>query len=85
MCGISGIFHVDRDRAVDRALLESMNGAIAHRGPDGDGFFVAPGIGLGHRRLSIIDVSGGAQPIFNEDNTVAVYMEIGRASCRERV
>jgi asparagine synthase (glutamine-hydrolysing) len=72
MCGISGIFHVDRERTIDRALLQSMNAAIAHRGPDGEGFFVAPGIGLGHRRLSIIDVSGGAQPIFNEDNTVAV-------------
>jgi asparagine synthase (glutamine-hydrolysing) len=53
-------------------LLVAMTDRIAHRGPDGDGFHVAPGIGLGHRRLAIIDVAGGKQPIFNEDETVAI-------------
>jgi asparagine synthase (glutamine-hydrolysing) len=49
-----------------------MNDSLFHRGPDGDGIFVDPGIGLGHRRLSIIDLAGGAQPLFNEDHSVVV-------------
>ena len=49
-----------------------MNDAIAHRGPDGDSFHVEPGIGFGHRRLSIIDVAGGSQPMFNEDRSVVI-------------
>ena len=49
-----------------------MNNAIRHRGPDGDGLFAHAGVGLGHRRLSIIDLAGGSQPIFNEDGSVAV-------------
>jgi asparagine synthase (glutamine-hydrolysing) len=49
-----------------------MNDSIAHRGPDGDGVHLAPGVGLGHRRLSIIDLSGGAQPLYNEDQSVVV-------------
>jgi asparagine synthase (glutamine-hydrolysing) len=49
-----------------------MNDSLYHRGPDGEGIFVEPGIGLGHRRLSIIDLSGGAQPLFNEDHSVVV-------------
>ena len=72
MCGITGILHLDRDRPVDERLLKAMNDDIAHRGPDGDGLFFDPGIGLGHRRLSIIDLSGGKQPLFNEDESVVV-------------
>ncbi len=71
MCGISGIF----DRAgepVNKELLERMTSAIQHRGPDGQGYFVHGGIGVGHRRLSIIDVEGGSQPISNEDGTLQV-------------
>ena len=71
MCGITGIF--DRSGApAERGLLERMTAAIAHRGPDGTGFFVHDEAALGHRRLSIIDVEGGAQPIENEDGTVQV-------------
>src|SRR5712691_11835180 len=72
MCGITGIFDVDGYAEIDRALLRRMTDAIRHRGPDGDGFYHAPGIGLGHRRLAIIDLVGGVQPLFNEDRTVCV-------------
>lgn len=71
MCGIAGIF--DRSgKSVDRGLLQRMTSAIHHRGPDGQGYFVGGAIGLGHRRLSIIDVEGGSQPICNEDATLQV-------------
>ena len=71
MCGISGIF--DRGgEPVNKELLERMTSAIQHRGPDGQGYFVHEGIGVGHRRLSIIDVEGGSQPISNEDGTLQV-------------
>ena len=53
-------------------MLERMNATQTHRGPDGDGFHVEPGVGLGHRRLSIIDLTGGKQPLYNEDGSVAV-------------
>ena len=71
MCGISGIF--DRGgKSVNKELLERMTSAIQHRGPDGQGYFVDGGFGIGHRRLSIIDVEGGSQPISNEDGTLQV-------------
>jgi asparagine synthase (glutamine-hydrolysing) len=60
----------DQRRVPDEAALSRMVRAITHRGPDGVGFHCEPGIGLGHARLSIIDLSGGAQPIHNEDGTV---------------
>lgn len=68
MCGISGIFnYADPSRPVDRALLERMTRTLAHRGPDAEGFFVDGPIGLGHRRLSIVDLSpAGAQPMPDE-------------------
>ena len=72
MCGIVGIFDSSGRRDIDRALLTWMNDSHTHRGPDGYGEFVDAGIGLGHRRLSIIDLAGGAQPLFNEDETVVV-------------
>jgi asparagine synthase (glutamine-hydrolysing) len=71
MCGIAGIFHYrDPDRPVDRKQLESMTRILAHRGPDGEGFYVEGGIGLGHCRLSIVDLSPtGAQPMRNADGS----------------
>jgi asparagine synthase (glutamine-hydrolysing) len=64
MCGLCGVAVPDRSsRRVDRDLIERMNATIAHRGPDGEGIFVQHGIGLGHRRLSIVDPTHGAQPM----------------------
>ena len=71
MCGICGISHAD-NRVPERGLIEKMTGAILHRGPDSDGFYVNAGIGLGVRRLAIIDVAGGDQPIPNEDESLWV-------------
>ncbi|HNC51664.1 MAG TPA: amidotransferase 1, exosortase A system-associated [Accumulibacter sp.] len=72
MCGITGIFDTQGRRDVDRAVLTRMNEAQHHRGPDEGGLHVEPGIGLGHRRLSIIDLSTGQQPLYNEDQSVCV-------------
>ena len=72
MCGIAGICLDDIGAPVDRALLDAMTASLAHRGPDGQGRYIAPHVGLGHRRLSIIDLAGGDQPIFNEDGTIAI-------------
>ena len=72
MCGISGIFDGEGRREIDRPLLERMNASLFHRGPDAGGLHLEPGIGLAHRRLSIIDVSSGQQPLYNEDGSVAV-------------
>jgi asparagine synthase (glutamine-hydrolysing) len=69
MCGIIGIIG-SPDRPVDDALLRSMNDALWHRGPDDEGYFVRESVGLGMRRLSIIDVVGGRQPVHNEDKSV---------------
>jgi asparagine synthase (glutamine-hydrolysing) len=70
MCGIAGRFNYDPLRPVARDVLEAMTDAVAHRGPDAAGYHLAPGIGLGHRRLSIIDLSTGDQPLSNETGTV---------------
>src|ERR1039458_6600761 len=72
MCGLAGIFHPDARAEIDAALLRRMTTAVAHRGPDGDGFFTEPGVGLGHRRLAIIDIAGGRQPMANEDGSVVI-------------
>jgi asparagine synthase (glutamine-hydrolysing) len=72
MCGIAGKLNFDPRRPVDRERLAAMTHVLAHRGPDGDGFYVSDGVGLGHRRLSIIDLEAGAQPLSNEDGTVWV-------------
>src|SRR5688500_13979410 len=72
MCGIAGRFNFDPALAVDRETLTAMTSSIAHRGPDGEGCHVGRGIGLGHRRLSIIDLTTGAQPLANEDSTIWV-------------
>ena len=66
MCGIAGKFNFDPARPIDRERLMAMTTAIAHRGPDSDGFYVSAGIGLGHRRLSIIDLTTGDQPLTND-------------------
>lgn len=70
MCGICGKFNFEPDSQIDPFLVRSMLESIRHRGPDDEGVYVRPGIGLGHRRLSIIDLQGGHQPLSNEDGTV---------------
>ena len=72
MCGFTGIFRSEALGDIDAGLLRRMNDAIAYRGPDGDGFHIEPGVGLGHRRLSIVDVAGGGQPMYNEDQSVVI-------------
>lgn len=72
MCGIVGIFNMRGDRRIDHALLDKMNETQRHRGPVEGGLHVEPGLGFGHRRLSIIDLSSGKQPLFNEDGSVVV-------------
>jgi asparagine synthase (glutamine-hydrolysing) len=70
MCGICGKFVFDPDGGVSQLLLKGMADAIRHRGPDDEGFYISGQVGLGFRRLSIIDLSGGHQPLSNEDGTV---------------
>jgi asparagine synthase (glutamine-hydrolysing) len=72
MCGIAGIFDTREQRPIDEGLLTRMNQVQFHRGPDDGGIHVEPGVGLAHRRLSIIDLSNGHQPLFNEDGSVVV-------------
>lgn len=72
MCGICGIAKTDNGEPVSRSLLSSMCATIVHRGPDDEGIFVQNNVGLGVRRLSIIDVEGGHQPLSNEDGSVWV-------------
>ena len=72
MCGIVGIFDTRGKSTIDEGLLHRMNETQYHRGPDEGGVHIEPGLGFGHRRLSIIDLSSGQQPLFNEDETVVV-------------
>ncbi|MCC6610745.1 MAG: amidotransferase 1, exosortase A system-associated [Burkholderiales bacterium] len=72
MCGIVGVFDVRGKREISRSLIERMNESQHHRGPDEGGIHLEPGLGLGHRRLSIIDLATGQQPLYNEDGTVCV-------------
>jgi asparagine synthase (glutamine-hydrolysing) len=72
MCGIAGLFHPGLPKPVDPARVRAMADALAHRGPDGSGVWTAPGVGLGHRRLSIIDVAGSPQPMASADGAVTV-------------
>lgn len=70
MCGLVGIMDLRGERPIDPERLAAMSARIAHRGPDGAGCHVEPGLGLAHRRLAIIDLAGGAQPMANEAGTV---------------
>lgn len=72
MCGIAGIFHLETAKPVDPARVKAMLDVAVHRGPDGSGIWTAPGVGLGHLRLSIIDLAGGAQPMVTPDEALAV-------------
>ena len=67
MCGITGIYHLATPKPVDPARIDRMCAAMAHRGPDGQGVWTAPGVGLGHVRLSIIDLAGSPQPMASSD------------------
>lgn len=69
---MAGIFDTRGKRSVDPSLLQQMNEALFHRGPDGDGKHIGPGIGLTHRRLAIIDLVSGTQPMYNEDRSVVI-------------
>ena len=66
MCGIVGVLNKGLDHSVDRSLLEKMTKIIDHRGPDGFGTYYNSSIGLGHRRLSVIDVEFGSQPMIDK-------------------
>ncbi len=72
MCGIAGAIDLTGTREFSPQRLLSMTGAIAHRGPDDEQFHIEPGVALGARRLSIIDLAGGRQPIANEDGSIWV-------------
>ena len=72
MCGIAGIFHYETVKPVDPKRVERMTDALAHRGPDGSGVWTAPGVGLGHRRLSIIDLDGSPQPMRSADGRAVI-------------
>ena len=72
MCGIAGWCDMKGERPPNRAIVQAMTDAIAHRGPDGDGFYFAPGIAFGHRRLAVIDLVTGDQPMFSADRSVCI-------------
>ena len=72
VCGIAGLFDTRGERDFDPDLIRRATASIAHRGPDGDGFFAAPGVTFGHRRLAIIDLAAGIQPMHSIDGTVTI-------------
>ena len=73
MCGICGYYDpLEREEGLSQALLKDMCDQITHRGPDDEGYYTRPKIGLGMRRLSIIDLVTGQQPIFNEDGSIVI-------------
>src|SRR6266508_1088216 len=72
MCGIAGILHLHRDGEISLDGLKRMISMIHHRGPDGYGFYHDERAGFAHARLSIIDLEGGRQPIYNEDKTICI-------------
>lgn len=88
MCGIAGIAYANPAHPVDASMLRRMTDILRHRGPDGEGFHRGPGAGLGFRRLGIVDLATGDQPIFNEDRSVAVVCNgeiYNHAALRERL
>jgi len=70
MCGITGICHIDGTDGISLNSIKDMIGALCHRGPDETGVYLDDQVGLGHARLSIIDLSSGVQPIHNEDKSM---------------
>ena len=72
MCGIAGIYNRHSSKEIPINTLKKMAMILQHRGPDGFGFYIDDNIGLAHARLSIIDLEGGRQPIYNEDKTVVM-------------
>lgn len=86
MCGISGYLHFEKERLVDAEVLKRMTDKIAHRGPDGDGFYYKNNLALGHRRLAIIDLNTGEQPMYSIDGKIVIvfngeiynYLELKR-------
>ena len=73
MCGINGILDL-KNESIDKSELLKMNQAMIHRGPDGDGFYLQKGIGMSMRRLAIIDIEGGNQPIYNKDRSIVAII-----------
>ncbi len=72
MCGICGVFYFDRERPAQASTVVAMRDTMVHRGPDGQGVYIDRNVGLGHRRLSIVDLAAGKQPMSNEDGSVWV-------------
>src|SRR4051812_13772673 len=72
MCGIAGYLHFDRNRSANPDVLKRMSDCIAHRGPDGSGSYLQNNLALGHRRLSIIDLATGDQPMFSDSKKIAL-------------
>lgn len=72
MCGIVGFLHFDTEKEVDSKVIKRMTDSISYRGPDGEGFYLYKNLALGHRRLSIIDLSTGNQPMFSNDGSLAL-------------
>ena len=72
MCGIAGLIHLTEQRTASDEVIRRMTRAIVHRGPDEEGYFHRPGLALGSRRLSIVGLADGQQPVFNEDGNVSV-------------
>ena len=72
MCGIAGLYHLETAKPVDPARLHAMIAAMAHRGPDGDGVWTAPGVGLAHLRLAIVDLEGSPQPMESDDGAQTI-------------
>ena len=72
MCGITGILHFEQQRTVQKSKLKNMTDLLSHRGPDGEGFYLSKNVGLGHRRLSIIDLNTGDQPMFSDDKSIVL-------------
>ena len=70
MCGICGKVFFDKERNILKSELKNMTDSLIHRGPDDEGFYICKNIGLGFRRLSIIDLNTGHQPLSNEDRTI---------------
>jgi asparagine synthase (glutamine-hydrolysing) len=72
MCGITGLVHFNRERAISPGVLKKMSHSIYHRGPDDEGHYIHQNVGLGFRRLSIIDLSTGHQPLSNQNESIYI-------------